>query len=374
MGWGPANSSCYLEPDISNYLDTPLLGSSKTDHINKANAEEAPFIELAFSATAEISVTNASGESIGYADSAIFNDFSDGLPIVPKIGRAAPPVGFLLPEDQYNIEMTGLSDSLVSLTQISDTIVYDYTRRDGLSHQTDRLSVDSTFSVINPDSSGKVTMLTATSIDDDSERAFSVSGMNMTSDDIIGIQIPDKTNLRLTNYGSSKQYTLILRRSSTDGTVHFRHGSISLSSNSVHHIEPVWESVETEPVQILIDVGADGTVDDTVTVENETTGTVEDQNRQTSNDATPTRFALAQNYPNPFNPETTFKFAIPQDGYVMLKIYDLLGNEVATVLSESLSSGEHTVAWSAESVAAGVYLYRLQSGSYSQTRKLVLLK
>jgi photosystem II stability/assembly factor-like uncharacterized protein len=85
-------------------------------------------------------------------------------------------------------------------------------------------------------------------------------------------------------------------------------------------------------------------------------------------------FYLAQNFPNPFNPITTIKFNLPAAGEAILKIYNLLGEEVTTLLSASLHSGSHTYQWDASQYAGGVYFYRLEAGEYVETRKMVLLK
>jgi N-acetylneuraminic acid mutarotase len=94
-----------------------------------------------------------------------------------------------------------------------------------------------------------------------------------------------------------------------------------------------------------------------------------------SQDATiPRKFTLHQNYPNPFNPTTAIEFSIPKSEFVTLKIYNVLGEEVATPISERLSTGSYRYEWNASTLASGVYLYRLQAGDYVETRKMVLMK
>ncbi len=85
-------------------------------------------------------------------------------------------------------------------------------------------------------------------------------------------------------------------------------------------------------------------------------------------------FVLSQNYPNPFNPTTTILFALPAWSIVSLKVFDLLGREVSTIVSEELQAGSYTRQWNAANMASGVYFYRLQAGTYSETKKLLLLK
>jgi photosystem II stability/assembly factor-like uncharacterized protein len=87
-----------------------------------------------------------------------------------------------------------------------------------------------------------------------------------------------------------------------------------------------------------------------------------------------TSFDLKQNYPNPFNPSTTIAFSLSHSGYVTLKVSNLLGAEVATVLVGNLTAGSHSVGWNAANFPSGVYFYRLQTGESIQTKKLLLLK
>ena len=88
----------------------------------------------------------------------------------------------------------------------------------------------------------------------------------------------------------------------------------------------------------------------------------------------PLEFALKQNYPNPFNPSTTIEFDLPKTGEVTLKVFNILGEEVTTLVSDRLSAGSYIYEWDASAYASGVYLYRLQAGSYVKTRKMVLMR
>lgn len=90
----------------------------------------------------------------------------------------------------------------------------------------------------------------------------------------------------------------------------------------------------------------------------------------------PQRFVLEQNYPNPFNPATIIRFSIPAEisGRTMLAVYDVLGREVALLVNEVTSPGSHAVVFDAGKLSGGVYFYRLQAGTFYQTRKLLLLK
>jgi subtilisin family serine protease len=91
-------------------------------------------------------------------------------------------------------------------------------------------------------------------------------------------------------------------------------------------------------------------------------------------EGTPLQFALEQNFPNPFNPTTTIQFGVEGPGLVSLKVYDVLGREVATLVNERKAAGKYSVTWNASSMASGVYFYRLEAGASVATRKLMLLR
>jgi hypothetical protein len=88
----------------------------------------------------------------------------------------------------------------------------------------------------------------------------------------------------------------------------------------------------------------------------------------------PHDFILNQNYPNPFNPATNVSFVIGQSSFVSLKVFDILGNEVAVLVNEVKPSGKYEVKWNAVNVPSGVYFYQIKSGGFIQTKKMVLLK
>ncbi|GJQ21662.1 MAG: hypothetical protein HBSIN02_20170 [Bacteroidia bacterium] len=95
--------------------------------------------------------------------------------------------------------------------------------------------------------------------------------------------------------------------------------------------------------------------------------------------ALPTTYAVQQNYPNPFNPETTIRFQIPEAARVSLKVFDLLGREVATLVNDEMDVGFHSVTWNGrnlygQQVASGVYFFRIEAGSFVETRRMLLVR
>ena len=88
----------------------------------------------------------------------------------------------------------------------------------------------------------------------------------------------------------------------------------------------------------------------------------------------PIEFSVAQNYPNPFNPVTTIKYLIPHRSNVSLKIYDIIGNEIAELVNEEQEVGYYNAEFNASKFSSGVYFYQLQAGDFIQTKKMLLLK
>jgi hypothetical protein len=85
-------------------------------------------------------------------------------------------------------------------------------------------------------------------------------------------------------------------------------------------------------------------------------------------------YKLAQNYPNPFNPATTISYTIPKSGLVSLKVFDIAGKEVATLVNEVKNAGSYNFKFNAANLSSGVYFYRLQAGEFVETKKMFLLK
>ncbi|MEO8230753.1 MAG: T9SS type A sorting domain-containing protein, partial [Ignavibacteriota bacterium] len=88
----------------------------------------------------------------------------------------------------------------------------------------------------------------------------------------------------------------------------------------------------------------------------------------------PEEYLLSQNYPNPFNPSTKISWQSPVGSHQSLKVYDILGNEVATLVDEYKPAGSYEVEFDASRLTSGIYFYRLQAGSFVETKKMILLK
>lgn len=88
----------------------------------------------------------------------------------------------------------------------------------------------------------------------------------------------------------------------------------------------------------------------------------------------PESFNLSQNYPNPFNPSTSIEFSLSKSSFVTLKVYNLIGQEVATLVNENLSAGIYEATWNGSSFESGIYFYKINAEGYQETRKMILIK
>ena len=88
----------------------------------------------------------------------------------------------------------------------------------------------------------------------------------------------------------------------------------------------------------------------------------------------PEKFSLYYNYPNPFNPSTTIEFSLPKSELTTLKVYNILGKEVASLVSNKLNQGNHTYQFDGKNLASGIYYYQLVAGDFREVRKMILLR
>ncbi|HEX3074558.1 MAG TPA: T9SS type A sorting domain-containing protein, partial [Ignavibacteriales bacterium] len=148
----------------------------------------------------------------------------------------------------------------------------------------------------------------------------------------------------------------------------------SLEYNSVRQVSfPKWtpDAAGTYAIKVYLSVGGDNDKsNDTLT----SVITVRNAIGIWNEDMAPAVYSLSQNYPNPFNPATVIKYSIAEAGKVELKIYNMLGQEIKTLVNDMKNAGRYEVKFNASGLSSGVYIYRIKSGSFVQTKKLMLIK
>lgn len=370
LNWGTGSSGCFLRQESVAFLSQPIFGSLGAILPNE-NSIGLSRLAVYNTHEAEIMITSSTGEQIGYQDSVAFNNMTDAVPDIPLTGYFHPPIGYDLPLNNYTINLNNFTSSTSFVHFETDSTLYGYRRFDAGNNQTDLLSFsENGIGITNPDQVNKNLEFETIILEDTtSEKAFLTNNVMLSAGDSIKFKEVARKDLLINNFGDEMSYDLKIRFISVTGLDAFEHSSIQMDQNSGHQIVPDWNNLQNAELKILIDLENDGTIDDSMFVKNQATN-VEDEGSLLSPDS----YNLAQNYPNPFNPITTIKYSIPENGNVSLKVYDILGNEVASLVNEEKAPGVYSVTFDASRLSSGVYFYKIQAGSYTSTKKMLLLK
>ncbi|MCB0291781.1 MAG: T9SS type A sorting domain-containing protein, partial [Calditrichaeota bacterium] len=371
--WGGAKGLSLANP-VSEYLQQPQFGKNSAA-AGLPLAHAAGLVEVSFSGTHSIVLNNEAGQQSGYIDGTLVNDIAEAVPLIPITGFPHPPTGFEMPAGNYRIKMNGYSDSLAYLSATLDSLQYLYGRNDALAGQRDFLSIAEGVGFSNPDPQGRSVNLLTVMQEAQRELGVELSGIDLASGDSMHTAMPASNEYQLRNFGGDSRYDLRLEVASESAHPVFRHNEIALPGNSAHLIRPDWSDLLNQPVKILIDLGNDGTVDDSIFVAHQTTGTGEPTAA-----VIPERYELLQNYPNPFNPSTLIRYQLPAAGEVELAVYNLIGQRIKTLVQQHQGAGGYAVQWdgtddAGRPVASGIYFYRLSAGKhFVQTRKMLLTR
>ncbi len=378
LGWGSDSTKCYLALNSSEHLfNIHLPGEAgflaPRPVTSKKLGNQDLNLNIYNTSNAEIMIQNSKG-TIGYEDSLVVNTFPDARPIIPKTGTVHPPIGYSLTQGDYSVQINNFTDSSSHIFFMNESTIYNYRRHDAAPNQKDIFNFSNGLGIENIDQASKKINLETIIEEDSSEKVFVADMLQISKDDSIHINELDRNKLVFKNFGSAKSYNLQVRSANPTEAQEFNHGNISIANNSSHQIVPVWNKLEIEPVKILIDNGNDGSIDDSMFVSNELTGAID-----LFKNNNPNEFHLYQNYPNPFNPTTKIKYSIPSLGtslmkLVQLKVYDVLGREVAILVNKQQQPGNYEVAFDASTLSSGVYFYTLRTGGFIKTKKMLLLK
>jgi len=315
----------------------------------------------------EMYIVSPLGDTLGYGKGRYPRNIPNAIPIVPSVAVEHPPIGYRLPDDAYHVTMSNFSDSSVSVLLHDEGTIYVYEREDGDSAQTDLLALDNGLGMKSPDVQPKRIHLKTIIPTSQSELTIDITDLTINQDDSIAVSELNGNGLRLVNSGGSKTYHLHVGALSESFNRTFEHDDIALSGNAAHEIIPQDSALLT--VKILSDLGNDGTIEDSLVVDNQVLDVTDRLPGELPKD-----YLLAQNYPNPFNPSTEIRFAIRDAGYVTLRVYDVLGREIAALVNEVKSPGNYAVTFDASGLPSGVYFYQLTAGNFTERKKMVLMR
>ena len=177
-------------------------------------------------------------------------------------------------------------------------------------------------------------------------------------------------NIRITSSNSSAQKNVVPLGYIEEWTAF----SIPLTSETWGVTESGWDSLLSDVIEISIQMDAQWNYFDRSGLDNFALSPYTTGMDHLPIEEVDLNYRLNQNYPNPFNPTTTISWQVPAAGWQTLKIYDVLGKEIATLVNEERPAGSYKMSFDASDLTSGIYFYKIQIGSYIQVKKMVLLK
>lgn len=339
----------------------------------------APPLKILTTTNAEIIITSGAGDSAGYADSVAFSTIPGVTPIQLKTGYFLPPIGYEVEDDSgsYEILLRNLTTAEPHVAILRDSFIMDYERADAQPTEFDRIRIhDNQFELSNPDVASKTVNLRAIAIAPGEDRVTRFLDYTLSPSDATLLSNGDggSTKIRHNGKGTSYRLELIVSRNGGSGAS-FRSEIIPMDPNATHELVANWNDL-SEPAIVRIDLGSDGSIDDSLIVQN-LSGVPDNQST-----GLPKQFYLSQNFPNPFNPVTRIEYGLPTGAYVEVRINDVLGRIVATLVEEQQNAGFKAVTWDASSQPSGTYFCNIRVFDavrsseliFSETRKLLLVR
>lgn len=366
--WG-GEKGFYLEVTSHLYFSNATLSKVSQDKLPFILSEEELIIETIKETS--IVIKDNLGNKTGYINNEVLSEIPGSMPLMIKNGSESPPYGYYLPTDNYSIVMNNFLEDTLNTFFFTGNKSFEYERYGATETQTDRLFFDGGVSVTNPDNESKTIKLLnivsdTTQMED---RLFVVRHLDLLQNDSVKIENLDNDKLKLISYGSAKDYGIGLEYTSESNFGLFGHLNIELSANTTHTFIPNWSDITNSDLTILVDIENNGTIDDTLYLQNQVTSVGNDQGS-----LIPTEYKLEQNYPNPFNNSTVIKYSTLKAGVVTLKIYNEIGEEVTTLVNEVKQPGNYEVTFITEKLSSGVYFYQIRAGDFVDTKKMILLR
>jgi hypothetical protein len=376
LGWtGSVPGSFFLSRPASATLDKPLMSHPLpvTPFLAKADVDSGR-IEIHHSLVGNGGINGYVTYDVSTGVTILFPGV---MPIIPIAGAPHPPIGYSITSAPELIFGFRFLDSNAYVSMEIDSLIYVYARPDA---DTNFWSGDAFHYLrdgsnaglrVSAGDSGVATFQTIIR-SDSNERVYSFTNCLMNNYNQIRLNARSERGYLLANQNDPRTCSMSLLLASPQGTVEFLRDTLQLDENTAYTIIPNWDSLATQPVKILIDHGQDGTFEDSITVTGVVTGA--DDSGTPHDPPIPATFALRQNYPNPFNPITTIRYQLPVQSHVTLKIFDVLGREVAMLVNDVEGPGYISVKFDASGLPSGVYYYRLQADNFIEARKLLLLR
>jgi len=276
-----------------------------------------------------------------------------------KYGTIVSPGGFMTTKDENRLRLWNVFDTVDANENLRNSRIaaYQHVRNPFIDHPELIDRIVSTFSVANRTPVGKISATPYTV-------AFDTTRANDTTSYLIGIMNYGTANLTISNAISSIPQFTVVSTASPIAAGQFGYIRVKFQPTAVYTTYNGTLTVSNSDSTIVINL------------KGVSSGPIGIQN---ISNTVPKETKLFQNYPNPFNPTTNIRFQIKQNGFVSLKIYDVLGQEIASLVNEKMNAGIYEVPFSTEMISggvssSGVYFYKLETENFSQTNKLIIVK
>ena len=342
--WG-GPKKLILENESSVYFNNAAL-PKRTEGYTSPFLLSSDELEIYTNINANTKIIDAFGNVTGLINDSVLSEIPNSIPLSYLDGSETSPYGYSLPIDNYSVLVDSFTTDTVKTFFFTGNRTFTYKRYDAAQNQTDRFFFDGGVSVTNPDQQTKTISLLNIINETTQEKLFSFNSMELAQNDSVKMENPDSSKIKLISYGTAKDYDIELNYVTENGIGRFGNFNVQLVVSTTHTIVPEWTNLTNSQLIVLVDNENNGTIDDTLSLVNQVTGIGEDQGSL----LTPDNYNLAQNYPNPFNPTTTIQYSIPKRSSVTLKVFDVLGKEIAVLVNEEKDRGVYTVNFDASRI------------------------
>jgi hypothetical protein len=369
LNYGSGPTGCYPTLQAWRHLRTLAPESGPVQPGTTVRGGEATAAEptaVIVPPGADITLVDASGDTAGYRDGRVVRGIDSATVFITPTGGFSPPGKYLLPAGDYRAVLDRFRDTTVSVAIDRDSVFFSYRRAGADSGQRDIFTIGNGVGFHNSDTAAKRIDWKIVFTGDSTQTTFDLENLVHGGGDSLALSGAAGT-VRIGGGGAGKTYDLNVKRSSPGGTARFFSPGIALAAGATHEIVPSDDSLSS--VVLRIDENSDGVVDDSVSMANELTAVADG-----SGAGIPAGFSLHPNYPNPFNPSTTVRYEVPERAHVTLRVVDVLGREVATLVDRVEEPGPKRVVWEAGGRPAGVYYLRMNAEGFSATEKMLLVR
>jgi uncharacterized delta-60 repeat protein len=366
-GWG-GNKGIYLEVVSDNYFNNATKGKNGSDNYKSPFIFPDDRLEINNNPYSDIRISNLINQITGCSNNTVLNEIPNSIPLTVKNGSETPPYGYSLPTDVYNIVVNNFHSDTINTFFFTGNKSYLYQRNGATQTQTDRFLFNGEVHVINNDNETKTFSLLSLINETSREKLCIFRSLKTAANEDVAIGNPDSNKIKISTYFTAQHYDIELTYLTNNGIGKFAYNNITLPENSSHIIVPDWTNLTDAKVMVLVDLNNDLTIDDTLYFSNLITGIGNDEDLLLLHQG----FYLSQNYPNPFDANTLITYQLPTSCKVTLKVFDLIGNEVATLVNENKPAGEYKAEFNASHLKPGMYFYKLQTGNFLLTKKMML--